>query len=82
MRLVILEPLAKALNEDQIVGAGIDVYDMEPPIPEDHPLLQAKNYIYTPHIAFATKESMLKRAHIVCDNLKAYIEGNPIHIVH
>lgn len=71
--------LAKALNEEKIAGAGIDVFDMEPPIPEDYPLLHAKNTLLTPHIAFASKESMIRRAEIVFDNLDKWMEGNQIN---
>lgn len=75
------QALADALNAGQIAGAGIDVFDMEPPLPVDHPLLQAKNAIVTPHIGFDSVESMEKRAEIVFDNLYAFLEGkqlNPI----
>ena len=54
-----------SLNQDKLAGAGIDVFDMEPPIPADYPLLHAKNTVLTPHVAFATDESMLRRAEIV-----------------
>lgn len=67
--------LANALNEERIAGAAIDVFEMEPPIPENHPLLQAKNVLVTPHVAFATKESMVKRADIIFDNLKSFLQG-------
>ena len=36
--------LADALNAENIAGAAIDVFDMEPPIPADYPLLSAKKY--------------------------------------
>ena len=73
--------LAEALNQEKIAGAGIDVFDMEPPIPADYPLLSAKNTLLTPHVAFASKESMIRRANIVFDNLYAYLEGKPINVV-
>ncbi len=73
--------LANALNTGMIAGAGIDVFEMEPPIPEDHPLLHAKNCICTPHIGFATEQAMQKRTVIVCDNLKAWLAGSPINLV-
>lgn len=75
------EALAEALNSDKIAGAAIDVFDMEPPIPADYPLLKAKNTLLTPHVAFASKESMIRRAHIVFDNLYAYLERKPVNVV-
>lgn len=75
------QALADALNEGRIAGAAVDVFEVEPPIPEDHPLLHAKNCIATPHIAFASVQAMYKRADIVCDNIKAYLAGKPINIV-
>lgn len=67
--------LAEALNEGVIAGAGIDVYDMEPPLPTDYPLLLAKNTLLTPHVAFLSDESMVRRAHIAFDNVTAYLNG-------
>ena len=72
--------LAAALNKGKLAGAGIDVFDMEPPIPEDYPLLHAKNTVLTPHVAFATDESMLRRAEIVFQNVEAYLAGNPENV--
>lgn len=72
--------LAKALNEDKLGFACVDVFDMEPPIPADYPLLGAKNTVLTPHQAFISEESMLRRAKIVFDNVYAYLYGNPINV--
>lgn len=66
--------LAKLLNEDKL-RAGIDVFDMEPPLPEDYPLRNAKNVILTNHVAFYTEEAMQIRAEIVFDNLYSYLDG-------
>ncbi|KGF04846.1 NAD(P)-dependent oxidoreductase [Anaerococcus lactolyticus] len=66
--------LAKLLNEDKL-RAGIDVFDMEPPLPEDYPLRNAKNVILTNHVAFYTEEAMQIRADIVFDNLYSYLRG-------
>lgn len=72
--------LAKALNEDRLGFACVDVYDMEPPIPADYPLLSAKNTLLTPHQAFISEESMLRRAKIVFDNVYAYLDGKPVNV--
>lgn len=69
------EALAEALNSGKIAGAGIDVYEVEPPVPAAHPLLNAKNTVVTPHIAFATKESIVRRAKITFDNIYAWLDG-------
>lgn len=75
------DALADLLNEEKIAGAGIDVFDMEPPLPEDYPLLHAKNAILTPHVAYLTDEAMVKRAHIAFENVEQYLEGNPQNII-
>ncbi|ALU15355.1 D-isomer specific 2-hydroxyacid dehydrogenase [Eubacterium limosum] len=71
------EALADALKEGKVAGAGIDVYEGEPPLPKDYPLLSAPNTVLTPHVAYATKESLYKRAVIVFDNIRCWLEGNP-----
>lgn len=75
------QALADALNSGKIAGAGIDVFEKEPPLDTEHPLLHAKNTIVTPHVAFATQESMQKRAVIVFDNIEAYLAGNQKNII-
>ncbi len=72
--------LAEILNQGKI-RAGIDVFDMEPPIPEDYPLRNAKNCILTNHVAFFTKEAMEIRAEIVFDNLYKYFDGQIVNQV-
>ena len=67
--------LAEALNEGRLAGAGIDVFDGEPPLPEDYPLLHAKNAVCTPHVGFATVESIDRRTEIVFDNVAKWMEG-------
>lgn len=66
--------LVKALNEERIKGAGIDVFDYEPPLNADYPLLNAKNTILTPHLAYFTKEAMIKRANIEFNNVIEYLK--------
>ncbi len=69
------EALAEALNTGKLAGAGIDVFDMEPPIPADYALANAKNCTFTPHVAFLTHEAMERRAQIEFDNVLAYTQG-------
>ena len=75
------EALAEALNEGRIAGAGIDVFETEPPVKKDHPLLNARNVIATPHVAFATKEALVKRAVIVFDNVAKWADGTPQNLM-
>lgn len=69
------QALKRALDEGKIAGAAVDVFDKEPPLPTDHPLLACKNLLATPHIAFASRQSMEDRARIVFDNLDAWLSG-------
>lgn len=75
------EALAKSLNEGKISGAGIDVFEMEPPIPSDHPLMHSKNTVVTPHVAFATEEALFKRAGIVVENILKWEKGEQVNKV-
>lgn len=80
--VVVSRDLAEALKNGVIAGAGIDVFDKEPPLdPMSEAILYAPNTIVTPHVAFATKESMTLRAEIVFDNLKAFLEGGQLNKV-
>ncbi|MEE0909765.1 MAG: NAD(P)-dependent oxidoreductase [Bacteroidales bacterium] len=65
--------LAEMLNKDCIAGAGIDVYEYEPPLQSNHPLLSAKNAVLLPHVAFATQESFSIRVDIILRNLDEYL---------
>lgn len=75
------QALADALKNRQIAGAGIDVFEVEPPIPSEHPLFGAPNVIVTPHVAFATKEALLKRAVIAFNNVDQWLKGTPQNVI-
>ena len=75
------EALAEALNNGDIAGAGIDVFEIEPPIKSNHPLFSSRNTLVTPHVAFASEESMIKRANIEFDNVYSWINGEEKNIV-
>lgn len=73
--------LSDALKKGVIAGAVSDVFDGEPPLVKDNPLLSAPNCILTPHIGFATKEAMEIRAEIVFANLQAWIDGKQENVI-
>jgi D-3-phosphoglycerate dehydrogenase len=73
--------LVRALEENLIAGAAADVFDTEPPLPQDTPILRAPRTLLTPHVAFATRESMSLRAGIVFENLRAWLSGDPKNLV-
>ena len=72
--------LAEALNSGRIAGAGIDVFDMEPPIPADYPLVSSKNTVLMPHVGFLTKEAMVRRGDIEFDNVVSWLKGDPKNV--
>lgn len=65
--------LAEALRKDIIAGAATDVYDGEPPLKNDNPLLTAPNTMLLPHIGFATEEAFEQRLQIVVKNVENFI---------
>ncbi len=73
--------LKNALDAGDIRGAGIDVFEIEPPLPLNHILMNSNNLTLTPHIAFASKESMLRRAEIVFGNIDSFLSGKPTNIM-
>ena len=75
------QALADALNNGDLGGAGIDVFETEPPLDLDHPLLHSKNTIVTPHVAFASAESMETRCKIVFDNISQWMDGHQTNII-
>lgn len=71
------QALADALNAGRI-SAGIDVYESDPPLPADHPLMGAKNLVCTPHVGFDTRESIDRRAVMAFENVISWLNGEQI----
>jgi phosphoglycerate dehydrogenase-like enzyme len=65
--------LVDALNQKRLAGAALDVFDVEPPLPADHPILKAPNTILTPHIGFETLEAMSAKADIALRHLEDFL---------
>lgn len=78
--VIVEEDLATALNEERLYGAALDVLSQEPPA-SDNPLLQARNCVITPHIAWASKEARTRLMDQAVRNLEAFTQGHPIHVV-
>lgn len=74
------QALADALNGGKLGGARLDTLTYEP-MREDCPLRGAKNCAITPHIAWAPIETRVRLLEKVAENLKAWINGEPINVV-
>lgn len=77
---IVEQDLAEALNSGKIGGAAMDVL-REEPMNQNNPLLHAKNIVITPHIAWAARETRQRLMDIAVENVKAFLEGNPINTV-
>ena len=74
------QALADALNSGKVYAAGLDVVSTEP-IRGDDPLLKAKNCFITPHISWAPKESRQRIMDCTVENIKAFLDGEPVNVV-
>lgn len=75
--IVVDTDLARAIDEDIIGGAALDVFEVEP-IPEDNPIMKVTRkdkLVLTPHIAWASKEARNRLFKDLLENIKAYNRG-------
>lgn len=72
--------LYDALRHHRIGGAGLDVLNEEPPH-DHHELLLLDNCIVTPHNAWASKEARQRLLDLTCENIRSFLDGQPIHVV-
>jgi phosphoglycerate dehydrogenase-like enzyme len=66
--------LIRALKDGKIRGAGLDVWDPEPP-PADNPLLGMENVVALPHIASASIETRTKMIEMAVENITSILDG-------
>jgi len=72
--------LTRALAKRQIAGAGLDVFEYEPKVGSD--LRKLNNVVLTPHLGSAVGEMREQMAHLVADNILAFLAGeNPPNCV-
>ena len=69
------EALMEALRNGAIAGAGLDVYEGEPAVPEA--LLSMENVVLLPHLGSASKETRVAMGLRVVENLEAFFAGQP-----
>ena len=79
-QLVVERDLADALNSGKVYAAGLDVVSTES-IRGDNPLLRARNCIITPHISWAARESRERILDTTVENIRAFLDGSPVHVV-
>ena len=75
--IVAEQPFLEALRTRKIAMAGLDVF-WEEPLPANHALKQMPNVVMTPHIGYATEETMVIRYRALLEVLAAYRRGNII----
>ncbi len=66
--------LRRALDQGEIAGAALDVFDSEPP-PENDPLIKTPNVLATPHIAAYAEEAVSEMDRMCADDLIAFFSG-------
>jgi len=77
--LVVEADLIAALRAGRIAGAGIDVYDVEPP-PANHPFRTLDNVTVNPHLGYVTHETLTAFYTDTLEALVAFAEGAPIRV--
>lgn len=73
--------LEEGLKAGRPGRAAVDVYDQEPVLGADHPLLKMDNATCTPHLGYVTRESYEEYYAVVVDDILAFAAGKPSHVL-
>jgi D-3-phosphoglycerate dehydrogenase / 2-oxoglutarate reductase len=79
--LIAKDALADALRSGRPGMAAVDVYEEEPIIGANHPLLKMDNVTCTPHLGYVTQESYEDYYDVVVEDILAYAAGKPSHVL-
>ncbi|MEP1206407.1 MAG: D-2-hydroxyacid dehydrogenase family protein [Rhizobiaceae bacterium] len=79
--LIEQDALVQALELGRPGMAAVDVYEQEPVLNGDHPLLKLPNVVCTPHIGYVSQEEYELQFSDIFDQIVAYNQGSPIHMV-
>ena len=72
--------LLQCLENEEIAGAGLDVYNSEP-LPQDHKLRFLPNALLLPHLGYVTAENYSKFYLQMVENLLACVNNKPVRII-
>jgi len=72
--------LAEALERGRPGFAAVDVFEDEPVLGSNHPLLRIENVLCTPHLGYVTKETYESYYDIAVDQILAFATGNPVNV--
>jgi phosphoglycerate dehydrogenase-like enzyme len=75
--IVDLADLTAALQEGEIAGAGLDVFETEP-LPAEHPLWAMENVIITPHVAGHSPRVSERHLNVLLENIRRFARGEPL----
>lgn len=77
-KTTVLEDLTSAIEQGDIAGCGLDVFEIEP-LPGDHRLWKLPNVILTPHVAVKDAENLPERRYqVILENARRFAEGRPL----
>jgi D-3-phosphoglycerate dehydrogenase len=72
--------LLKALQDRQIAGAGLDVFETEP-LPTDHPYRKLDNVVITPHLGYVSEQNYRKYYPDIVEDIRAFLDGKPVRVI-